>query len=246
MMKPSNTTPYNAALAVFVAAALSACNTLDNKTPVAEDQYTPAPIQQSADLYYVVRRGDLLGTIAEKLTGQRSNWEAIAEANGVTDPRKLRVGQRLVIPGYLMPPTISTNASNTVPSAVALQSVDRTGTGAKATQAQVTIDDVGPDAADVVIKKANPNKRFVLTPLGEETETTHANLNGHDYIKVVGTYFPKVVYRSPQLDAQLLMRVAPGTTFPLEKLDNGWYRVSTDQGIGFLRVEDGEPTRLDG
>ncbi len=244
MMKPSNTTPYNVILATLVATSLSACNLLETKTQVAEDQYQPAPIQQSADLYYVVRRGDLLGTIAEKLTGQRSNWEAIAKANGVTDPRKLRVGQRLVIPGYLMPPTISTNVGNTVPSAVALQSVDRT--GANSAHATVTIDDVGPDAADVVVKKANPNKRFVLTPLGEETETTHANLNGHNYIKVVGTYFPKVVYRSPQLDAQLLMRVAPGTTFPLEKLDNGWYRVSTDQGIGFLRVEDGQPTRLDG
>lgn len=94
----------------------------------------------------------------------------------------------------------------------------------------------------VVVAKADPNKRFVLTPLGEESDELRINLRGSDYIKVIGSYFPKVVYRSPYLDAKLLMRVAPGTVLPLEKLDDGWYRVSTDKGVGYLRTIDGEPT----
>ena len=71
------------------------------------------------------------------------------------------------------------------------------------------------------------------------------SLNGDEYIKVIGTYFPKVVYRSPELDAKLLMRVAPGTKLPLEKMVNGWYRVNTEEGVGFIRSEDGEPTNED-
>ena len=123
----------------------------------------------------------------------------------------------------------SVNTPFSGPTAVATRSIER-----------------DRDGNPIVVSTANPNKRFVLTPLGEPTESVHIELSGSDYIKVIGSYFPKVVYRAPQPDAKLLMRVAPGTTFPLEKLDDGWYRVSTDKGIGFLRTEDGEPTSTEG
>jgi len=97
-----------------------------------------------------------------------------------------------------------------------------------------------------VVNSANPNKRFVLRPLGESTEDNRNDLINSDYIKVIGSYFPKVVYRAPQLNAKLLMRVAPGTHLPLQKLNDGWYRVSTDKGVGFLRTIDGEPTSTEG
>jgi len=109
-----------------------------------------------------------------------------------------------------------------------------------------SIDDVGPDAATVLISKANPNKHFVLSPFGTNISADiaeqKAEIVGNDYIKIIGSYFPKVVYRKPQLNSKQLMRVAPGSTFPLEKLDDGWYQISTKQGPGYLRLEDGKPT----
>ena len=46
---------------------------------------------------YVVKQGDTLWLIAKKLTGDGSNYKVIAQKNGITDPSKLLVGQRLVI-----------------------------------------------------------------------------------------------------------------------------------------------------
>ena len=50
---------------------------------------------------YVVEQGDTLGEIARKLTGDESNWEAIARENGIDDPAKLQVGARLRVPAGL-------------------------------------------------------------------------------------------------------------------------------------------------
>jgi len=137
-------------------------------------------------------------------------------------------------------PLVNTNARPT--SVLASAAVQRS-----SIQPQYNgIDDVGPDAANVQVNIANPNKRFVLRPLGTnisaDSEEQNANVVGNDYIKIIGSYFPKVVYRKPQLNSKLLMRVAPGSTFPLEKLDDGWYQISTKQGPGYLRLQDGKPT----
>ena len=46
---------------------------------------------------YVVKQGDTLWLIAKKLTGDGSNYKAIAQKNNITNPDKLLIGQRLVI-----------------------------------------------------------------------------------------------------------------------------------------------------
>jgi nucleoid-associated protein YgaU len=51
------------------------------------------------DTFYVVQRGDTLGTIAQKTTGTKDNARAIANYNGIKNVNKLEVGQRLTIPG---------------------------------------------------------------------------------------------------------------------------------------------------
>ncbi|MDI6711464.1 MAG: LysM domain-containing protein [Bacillota bacterium] len=48
---------------------------------------------------HVVRQGDTLWSLAQKYLGAGTRWREIAKANGVADPRQLRVGQRLIIPG---------------------------------------------------------------------------------------------------------------------------------------------------
>jgi LysM repeat protein len=56
---------------------------------------TPAPTPAATPLTYVVVQGDTLGAIARRFG---VTVAAIQQANGLTDPGRLRVGQRLVIP----------------------------------------------------------------------------------------------------------------------------------------------------
>ena len=46
---------------------------------------------------YVVKKGDTLWFIAKKVTGDGSNYKAIAAKNNITNPNKIYVGQKLVI-----------------------------------------------------------------------------------------------------------------------------------------------------
>jgi len=56
---------------------------------------------ESGDVVYTVKAGDTLSHIALKYYGSagRSSYMRIAEANGIADPDKIRVGQTLKIPG---------------------------------------------------------------------------------------------------------------------------------------------------
>jgi nucleoid-associated protein YgaU len=46
---------------------------------------------------YVVKHGDSLGKIAAKECGDRNKWKKIASANGIRDPKAIKVGQKLRI-----------------------------------------------------------------------------------------------------------------------------------------------------
>jgi nucleoid-associated protein YgaU len=48
--------------------------------------------------YYTVQSGDVPGKISQKVYGTAKLWEGILEANDISDPRELRVGQKLRIP----------------------------------------------------------------------------------------------------------------------------------------------------
>ena len=56
---------------------------------------TPAP---KASKTYVVQSGDTLGKISSKLFGTTTKWKKIAEANGITNPKHLKVGMTLKVP----------------------------------------------------------------------------------------------------------------------------------------------------
>lgn len=47
---------------------------------------------------YVVQSGDTLGKISSKVLGTTTAWKKIAEANGITNPKHLKVGMTLNIP----------------------------------------------------------------------------------------------------------------------------------------------------
>lgn len=56
------------------------------------------PTSRPAAVTYVVKGGDTLAGIASRFYRNPDRWRLIADANGIRDPRKLRVGQRLTIP----------------------------------------------------------------------------------------------------------------------------------------------------
>lgn len=49
-------------------------------------------------LYYTVKSGDMLMTLAKKYYGDESKYTLIMEANNISDPNKIAVGQKLFIP----------------------------------------------------------------------------------------------------------------------------------------------------
>jgi LysM repeat protein len=61
-----------------------------------EPTATPPPHAVTGGCYYVVRRGDTLFSIARRFG---TTIGAIAQANGISNPRYIRAGQRLIIPG---------------------------------------------------------------------------------------------------------------------------------------------------
>lgn len=48
---------------------------------------------------YTIQSGDTLGAIALKFYGKASKYTEIAEANGISNPNVIRVGQEIVLPG---------------------------------------------------------------------------------------------------------------------------------------------------
>ncbi|MBR5163329.1 MAG: LysM peptidoglycan-binding domain-containing protein [Schwartzia sp.] len=51
--------------------------------------------------YHTVRQGDSLWSLAAKEYGDAGEWRAIAEANGISNPRRLRTGETLVVPALV-------------------------------------------------------------------------------------------------------------------------------------------------
>ena len=66
---------------------------VDQKDTVITGEMTPAT-------EYVVQKGDSLYKISQKVYGSGNNWKKIYEANSavISNPKKLRVGTKLLIP----------------------------------------------------------------------------------------------------------------------------------------------------
>jgi len=59
------------------------------------DVQSPNPSQGER---YVVLKGDTLWSISEKYYKKGSDWKKIADANNISEPSKIKVGQSLIIP----------------------------------------------------------------------------------------------------------------------------------------------------
>lgn len=62
--------------------------------------------------------------------------------------------------------------------------------------------------------------------------------NERQQIMVSGTYYPKAIYNEADFSSSLLMRVSPGTTLQVSRVQDGWYQVETDKGVGYVHQRD--------
>ena len=64
---------------------------------IGEVQMRQRPTEKEAPTSYTVKPGDTLWAIAKKVYGDGSKWSELAKKNGIKDPRKLWVGQTMVV-----------------------------------------------------------------------------------------------------------------------------------------------------
>lgn len=78
-------------------------------TPPADSESRTAPTDASGRRVYTIRKGDILGEIAQRELGSSRHWKAILELNPGVDPKKLKPGQELVLP---VPESLSVKATD--------------------------------------------------------------------------------------------------------------------------------------
>lgn len=67
------------------------------KAPVATSASTPKKPKASSKTY-VVKKGDTLPKIAQRQLGDKNRWHEIAKLNGINDPKRVTMGDRLRLP----------------------------------------------------------------------------------------------------------------------------------------------------
>lgn len=68
------------------------------ETNAAQEDFSEEALSRNITRYYEVERGDTLYTISQKIYGNASKVEKICEMNGISDPDKIREGQKIILP----------------------------------------------------------------------------------------------------------------------------------------------------
>jgi len=97
------------------------------------------------------------------------------------------------------------------------------------------------ETQDIKIVEATYKGDTSLEPLVSDTgasmEITH-NASIPTEIKVSGTYYPKAIYNDADFSSSLLMRVSPGTTLQVADAIGSWFKVETEEGVGYVHQRD--------
>ena len=97
------------ASAMVAETATSAVETLTDGIPSPGDDTSGAPTAPTTEL--PLEEGETLWDFAKRTTGDATNWQAIAEANGYSDERATKVygGQRIAVPTELLRESLAAN-----------------------------------------------------------------------------------------------------------------------------------------
>jgi len=239
---------------LVVVTTLSACSNNAIRGDSTADELAEDHVSKIVE--HTVQPGDRLSDIALEYTGEQSKWREIAEYNGITDPRTLQQGVVLQIPAEFIPGYQGESAlKGETPSAttketeVAQQTLKTTKQNGEVVSASLAVkrsvdtpSDQSPETK-VLVTPVKTNREFDLNPIaGASEDGAPSETDVQRFIKVIGTYYPKGVYAQPAAYSDLIMRVAPGTTFALDRKIDDWYRVILDEGTGYIRASDAEIT----
>jgi len=240
-MKSSSTqlklTALIAALAGFL--VLQGCSSAPKK---AEISAPGAKDLNDVDIMHRVKPHERLGDISIHYTGTSRNWQRIADYNGISDPRLLRMGTVIAIPNSLLiEPQLQKQAVEATNKELQLVAASRSSVATTPNNTLAIKRRAPEKSSDVVLEPVKTNRAFKLSPI---TEAKSAGLTQSKSsamkVQVVGTYFPKGIYQQPANHSPMILRAAPGTLFEFEYLVNSWYKIVTKNGIGYLREDDGK------
>ena len=224
-------TTFKLATLAAVFTVLQGCATTPANT------VTITPTGQTASMEDVLHRiqpHERLGDIAMQYTGDVTKWKDIAHYNGISDPTYVHDGTAIWIPAALMQASYH---ENTIADANNV-AVSRSNT--RAIKRKVT-----KTRSDAVLESVIVNRTFELTPMTESSFSSQASTSSPlAKVQIVGSYYPKGIYQQPASYSELVMRAAPGAVFELEYLANNWYKIVTENGIGYLRQDDGKIVTL--
>lgn len=79
-------------------AVVETVKTVEAAEEAKDETAEEKPVSKAKAKTYVVKSGDTLGKISSKVFGTTASWKKIAEANGITNPKHLKVGMTLNIP----------------------------------------------------------------------------------------------------------------------------------------------------
>ncbi len=224
---PKFSSTYSYTVVIIFALFVSACSSLtrpeSDKGSETSRQQAPLKTSLPKDRLYEVGEGDTLSEIALKNTGDALNWRKIAELNNISNPNTIRKGQIIIIPHALMPTVTS-------PPAADLKS-EPDSSDEKPLDTQANKGE--PQAQDIEPSRAEDQAQAALAPLPDLKKPAQQEKVG-GWLIIRGTYYPREINIGPDSSSDILTQAWPGTRMQFVDRADGWYKVITDKGHGFL------------
>ena len=201
---------------------------------------------------FEIQSGETLWDFSKRVTGDATNWKAIAGQNNFSERQAVlvRAGQKIYVPDELV-------KSDSDIAKAAIQTPtnpEQTTTLAAATPDTTTPDMEAIDAssdlladAAVSMDETQPLKIVEATFKADETvqpvtaaqpAAVAESMSLPNEIMVSGTYYPKAIYNSADFSSSLLMRVSPGTKLQVSNAIGNWFEVETNKGVGYVHQRD--------
>ena len=206
------TYPYTVViiLALFAGACSSVAPVESEKVPKASEQ---GPVKKSPPKgrSYEVKKGDSLSKIALKSTGDLTNWRKIAKYNNISYPYTIIEGQVIVIPYFL--------TSDEADLTSELKPVD-----------QKPVDKQAETQDSVLYRTRSEPARSVQPD--PQKPSRQQKVGG--WLIIRGTNYPREINIGPDPSSDILTQVWPGTRLKYVDRSDGWYKVITNKGHGYL------------
>lgn len=215
---------YSYTICLVVVLLGGACSILsspeDDKLtqPPKQETVKPTPHTPHEDRLHEVRDGETLSAIALMTTGDARNWKTIADINNIIDPNTIKKGQVIVVPRSLIPPPGPPTVGNSKP-----QSISEKPTPASEPPSQDS-------------KSATERGRTAHTS-GPDTDKPLAQKESGGWLVIRGTNYPREINTGPDSSSDILIQVWPGTRMRYVDRIDGWYKVTTDKGQGYLNPD---------